>query len=94
LQAAGPWGQAFPEPVFDDCFEVRATRVIGERHLKLELQDGDGCLCEAIAFRHFDDADAPQVQPAARVELAYRLDVNQYNGLEKVQLVVEYLRVL
>jgi single-stranded-DNA-specific exonuclease len=94
LQSAGPWGQAFPEPVFDDCFQVRATRVIGERHLKLDLQDGDGGLCEAIAFRHFDDEDAPDVQPQARVELAYRLDVNQYNGLEKVQLVVEYLRVL
>jgi single-stranded-DNA-specific exonuclease len=94
LRAGGPWGQAFPEPVFDDCFQVRAARVIGERHLKLELQDSDGGLCDAIAFRHFDDADAPEVQPDARVELAYRLDVNQYNGLEKVQLVVEYLRVL
>ena len=94
LQSAGPWGQAFPEPVFDDCFQVRATRVIGERHLKLDLQDGDGGLCEAIAFRHFDDADAPQVAADAKVEVAYRLDVNQYNGLEKVQLVVEYLRVL
>jgi single-stranded-DNA-specific exonuclease len=94
LQSAGPWGQAFPEPVFDDCFQVRASRVVGERHLKLDLQDGDGGLCEAIAFRHFDDADAPQVQPDAKVELAYRLDVNQYNGLDKVQLVVEYLKVL
>ncbi|HEY7642005.1 MAG TPA: single-stranded-DNA-specific exonuclease RecJ [Steroidobacteraceae bacterium] len=94
LQAGGPWGQAFPEPVFDDCFQVRAARVVGERHLRLDLQDGDGGLCEAIAFRHFDDADAPQVQADSRVELAYRLDVNQYNGLEKVQLVVEYLRVL
>jgi single-stranded-DNA-specific exonuclease len=94
LQAGGPWGQAFPEPVFDDCFQVRATRVVGERHLRLDLQDCDGGLCEAIAFRHFDDADAPEVRPDARIELAYRLDINQYNGLEKVQLVVEYLRVL
>jgi single-stranded-DNA-specific exonuclease len=94
LQSGGPWGQAFPEPVFDDCFQVRATRIVGERHLRLDLQDGDGSLCEAIAFRHFDDADAPQVKPDSRVELAYRLDVNQYNGLEKLQLVVEYLRVL
>ncbi|HKU15803.1 MAG TPA: single-stranded-DNA-specific exonuclease RecJ [Steroidobacteraceae bacterium] len=94
LRSGGPWGQAFPEPVFDDCFEVRAVRVVGERHLRLDLQDCDGGLCEAIAFRHFDDEDAPEVQPAARVELAYRLDVNQYNGLEKLQLVVEYLRVL
>jgi single-stranded-DNA-specific exonuclease len=94
LQSGGPWGQAFPEPVFDDCFQVRATRVVGERHLRLDLQDCDGGLCEAIAFRHFDDADAPEVLTGARVELAYRLDVNQYNGLQKVQLVVEYLRVL
>jgi single-stranded-DNA-specific exonuclease len=94
LQSGGPWGQAFPEPVFDDCFQVRATRVVGERHLRLDLQDCDGGLCEAIAFRHFDDADAPEVLTGARVELAYRLDVNQYNGLEKVRLVVEYLRVL
>jgi single-stranded-DNA-specific exonuclease len=94
LQSGGPWGQAFPEPVFDDCFQVRATRVVGERHLRLDLQDCDGGLCEAIAFRHFDDADAPEVLTGKRVELAYRLDVNQYNGLEKVQLVVEYLRVL
>ena len=94
LQSGGPWGQAFPEPVFDDCFQVRATRVVGERHLRLDLQDCDGGLCEAIAFRHFDDADAPEVLTGVRVELAYRLDVNQYNGLEKVQLVVEYLRVL
>lgn len=94
LQTGGPWGQAFPEPMFDDCFQVRAARVIGERHLKLDLQDCDGGLCEAIAFRHFDDADAPEVRTGARIELVYRLDVNQYNGLEKVQLVVEYLRVL
>jgi single-stranded-DNA-specific exonuclease len=94
LQAGGPWGQAFPEPLFDDCFEVRAARVVGERHLRLDLRDCDGGLCEAIVFRHFDDADAPEVRPDARVELAYRLDVNQYNGREKVQLVVEYLKVL
>jgi single-stranded-DNA-specific exonuclease len=94
LRDAGPWGQSFPEPVFDGCFQVRNVRVLGERHLKLDLQDGDGGLCEAIAFRHFDDEAAPTVQSDARVELAYRLDVNQYNGTEKVQLVVEYLRVV
>lgn len=94
LRDAGPWGQSFPEPVFDGCFQVRTVRVLGERHLKLDLQDGDGGVCEAIAFRHFDDDTAPLVQSDARVELAYRLDVNQYNGAEKLQLVVEYLRVL
>jgi hypothetical protein len=76
------------------------VRVLGERHLKLEVRSvGEGPLaagtsCEAIAFRHFDHDDAPHVQPDSRVELAYRLDVNRYNGSERLQLVVEYLRVL
>ncbi len=99
LQQAGPWGQAFPEPLFDGCFEVRNVRILGERHLKLEVRaDGHSGLgagsCEAIAFRHFDHDDAPHVQPDSRVELAYRLDVNRFNGSERLQLVVEYLRVL
>jgi single-stranded-DNA-specific exonuclease len=94
LRDAGPWGQSFPEPLFDGCFEVRSIRVLGERHLRLEVQDGDGPGCEAIAFRHFDHDDAPEVKPNSRVELAYRLDVNQWNGMERLQLVVEHLRVL
>lgn len=94
LRDAGPWGQAFPEPVFDGCFNVRSIRVLGERHLRLEVQQDDGPGCEAIAFRHFDHDDAPQVQPNCRIELAYRLDVNQWNGAERLQLVVEHLQVL
>lgn len=94
LRQSGPWGQAFPEPLFDGCFEVRAVRVLGERHLKLNIAHATGVLCEAIAFRHFDHEDAPVVKENSRVELAYRLDVNRYNGTERVQLVVEHLRVL
>lgn len=105
LQQAGPWGQNFPEPMFDGCFEVRNVRILGERHLKLEVRSvsadgpnnpikGATTSCEAIAFRHFDHDDAPHVEPDSRVELAYRLDVNRFNGSERLQLVVEYLRVL
>lgn len=94
LRASGPWGQAFPEPVFDGAFNVRGVKVLGERHLKLDVCYEDAPACEAIAFRHFDDADAPVVRANNRVELAYRLDVNQFNGTEKVQMVVEYLRVM
>lgn len=94
LRDSGPWGQAFPEPLFDGCFDVQHVRVLSDRHLKLEVRDGDGPSCEAIAFRHFDEEGAPVVEPNARVELAYRLDVNRYNGMERLQLVVEHLRVL
>jgi single-stranded-DNA-specific exonuclease len=94
LRQSGPWGQAFPEPLFDGCFEVRNIRVLGERHLKFDVRHDEGAVCEAIAFRHFDHDDAPVVGANARVELAYRLDVNQYNGTERLQLVVEYLRLI
>jgi single-stranded-DNA-specific exonuclease len=93
LRSSGPWGQMFPEPLFDGCFQVRHVKVLGERHLRLEVSQGAGSY-EAIAFRHFDHDDAPVIEAEARVELAYRLDVNRYQGLERLQLVVEHLRVL
>jgi single-stranded-DNA-specific exonuclease len=94
LRESGPWGQAFPEPLFDGQFEVRSVRALSERHLKMEVGGADGSAYDAIAFRHFDHDDAPQVDPKSRVQLAYRLDVNQYQGTERVQLIVEYLRVI
>jgi single-stranded-DNA-specific exonuclease len=93
LRRSGPWGQMFPEPLFDGRFQVQRVKVLGERHLRLQVSQGAGHY-EAICFRHFDHDDAPQVEAATRVELAYRLDVNRYQGLERLQLVVEHLRIL
>jgi single-stranded-DNA-specific exonuclease len=93
LRSSGPWGQMFPEPLFDGRCNVRHVKVLGERHLRLEVTHAGGRF-EAIAFRHFDHEGAPQVVADTRVELAYRLDVNRYQGLERLQLVVEHLRVL
>ena len=94
LRESGPWGQAFPEPMFDGRFQVRSTRTLAERHLKLEVVQGSRRVCEAIAFRHFDHDDAIEVREASQVHLAYRLDVNQYNGTERLQLVVEHLELV
>jgi single-stranded-DNA-specific exonuclease len=94
LRNSGPWGQAFPEPLFDGEFEVRSVRTLTERHLKMEVSRERGPALEAISFRHFDHDDAPSIEPSNIVQLAYRLDVNRYNGMEKVQLVVEYLKKL
>jgi single-stranded-DNA-specific exonuclease len=92
LRESGPWGQAFPEPMFDGCFGVVETRVLGDRHLKLRVQiDREAAPCEAIAFRHFDHEDAPVVAANERVELAFRLDVNEWQGNERLQLIVEHL---
>ncbi|HVY24113.1 MAG TPA: single-stranded-DNA-specific exonuclease RecJ [Steroidobacteraceae bacterium] len=91
LREAGPWGQHFPEPVFDGEFGVVESRVLGDRHLKLKVKAGDG-VCEALAFRYFDHDDAVPINANDQVHLAYRLDVNEYQGAERMQLVVEQLQ--
>jgi single-stranded-DNA-specific exonuclease len=98
VRGAGPWGQAFPEPTFDGRFSVVETRILGDRHLKLKLRPcGEsargGVLCEAIAFRYFDHADAVDVSPGQEVEIAFRMDVNEYAGIERLQLLIEHLEI-
>ncbi len=82
LRDAGPWGQAFPEPQFDGEFEVLQARVIGERHLKLELGHA-GLRLNAIHFGGWEGA-----APAGRVRIAYRLEPDDYRGGDAIQLVV------
>ena len=100
LKQAGPWGQGFPEPVFDGGFIVADARVVGGRHLKLLLREAPGAgvdagarCVDAIAFGYADAAPSPavQIRPGAAVELAYRLEINEYNGAESVQLNCQHL---
>jgi single-stranded-DNA-specific exonuclease len=75
------WGQAFEPPLFNDLVEVVSQRLVGEKHLKLTVRHG-GALRDAIWFG--------RVEPVAeRVTLAYRLSVDEYNGRQRVQMVVE-----
>ena len=91
LRWGGPWGQGFPEPVFDGRFRVLSRRMLGNgEHLKMMLrpEGGSGSShIEAIAFR-FDREPPPQ---DARVELVYRINVNEYRGESRPQLIVEHL---
>ncbi len=88
LRDAGPWGQGFPEPLFEGEFRLLQQRVVGESHLKLRLGTlAGGDAIDGIAFN----------QPAlgnavSRVKLAYRLDVNEFRGLRTPQLIVEYIQ--
>ncbi len=93
LRAAGPWGQGFPEPVFDGEFDVLETRIVGERHLKLKVRAATGCeSIDAIAFGYLGSAaESLAIARGARVRLAYRLEVNEYNGMERVQLNCQHL---
>ncbi|MBI1732465.1 MAG: single-stranded-DNA-specific exonuclease RecJ [Gammaproteobacteria bacterium] len=89
LRDAGPWGQSFPEPLFDGEFTVSAARVVGNDHLKLSLAAGPGRRAlDAIAFNQAGDVN---LGAGDRAHLAYRLDVNEYNGRQSVQLVVEQI---
>lgn len=86
LRDAGPWGQAFPEPVFDGEFAIVDWRIVGARHLKLSLRL-DGCPHPLSAI-HF--GGWRNVAPAARERLVYRLAPDDYRGGDAVQLVVEH----
>ncbi len=77
------WGQAFEAPVFCDEVEVVSQRIVGERHLKLTVRHA-GNLRDAIWFGHSDPL--PE-----RGRLAYRLSLDEYNGQQRVQMVVEAL---
>jgi single-stranded-DNA-specific exonuclease len=91
LRAGGPWGQAFPEPCFDGVFSIRNSRVVGERHLKMWVEvPGKGRSFDAIAFNHIEE---PQsfVAPEGAVQLVYRLDVNEYQGERRLQLLVDHV---
>jgi single-stranded-DNA-specific exonuclease len=89
LRDAGPWGSGFPEPMWSGDFSVVEQRVVGENHLKLRVRPaGGGNTVDAIAFNQAGSAYRGTVQ------LAFRLDVNEYRGNETPQLVVEQIAAL
>lgn len=89
LRFGGPWGQQFPEPVFDGEFELVQQRLVGERHLKLVVRGDSGEALDAIAFNV--DLELWPDPGVTRVHMAYRLDINLFRGRETVQLMVEHL---
>ena len=91
LREAGPWGQHFPEPLFEGEFHIVQQRIVGEKHLKLllALDESKKQLIDAIAFNVGTDI---WPDPAAeKVRLIYKLDINLWRGRESIQLLVEHL---
>ena len=75
------WGQGFPEPRFAGRFGVESQRVVGELHAKLVLHRGPALQRDALRL----------AQPLpATITAVYRLDVNEYQGAESLQLTVEH----
>lgn len=89
LRFAGPWGQQFPQPVFDDEFVILDWRIVGEKHLKFQLQHKpSGCSIDAIAFNKSSD-ELPE--NGGDIRAVYRMDVNEFRGKRNLQLIVEYI---
>ncbi len=94
IRDAGPWGQQFPEPLFDGEFFIVQQRLVGEKHLKLvlALDASRQFLLDAIAF-HVDPQRWPDPS-VERLRLAYRLDINEYRQQKTLQLMIEYFEPL
>lgn len=82
LMQQAVWGQAFPAPIFDDTFDVTYQKVLKEKHLKLRLKKGQTQF-DAIQFNFA--GSAPN-----RIHAAFRLDINEWNGNQSVQLLLEH----
>jgi single-stranded-DNA-specific exonuclease len=91
LRDGGPWGQHFPEPVFDGSFMLLDQRLVGGRHLKLKLAPlEEPALCLDAIWFNIDPAQWPQ-PGIDRARVAYRLDVNEFRGFINLQLMVEHI---
>ena len=92
LKRAGPWGQHFPEPLFDGNFRVVSQRIVGENHLKLVLQPEEGGeIIDGIAFN-----TGPEVPDYTRTgaRVVYKPDANTFRGRTNLQLLIDYLEPL
>jgi single-stranded-DNA-specific exonuclease len=92
LKRGGPWGQHFPEPLFDGNFRVVSQRIVGENHLKLVLQPEDGgAIIDGIAFN-----TGPEVPDYTRTgaRVVYKPDANTFRGRTNLQLLIDYLEPL
>jgi single-stranded-DNA-specific exonuclease len=91
LRDAGPWGQGFPEPSFVGEFEIESARVLGERHVKFWLRPANSrARFDAIAFNLLD-GERFAAPPTGRCRMAYRLDINHWQGERRLQLLIEHV---
>jgi len=89
LRQSTPWGQGFPEPLFDGEFEVVDARVVGDRHAKLKLKpQGATRDVDGICFGYLDAHDS---LPSGMIRAAYRLDINEFRDRQTLQLLIEHI---
>jgi single-stranded-DNA-specific exonuclease len=96
LRGAGPWGQGFPEPVFDGEFKVVDARIVGGKHMKLRLDSANRGSepIDAIAFGYAGGTSLDaNLRHGSTIQLAYRLEINEFRGAERVQLNCQHLKI-
>jgi single-stranded-DNA-specific exonuclease len=92
LRTGGPWGQSFPEPCFDGVFGIRSARLIADRHLKMWIEHPrTRRTFDAIAFNFTTPESAAAALPAGDAQLVYRLDINEFQGEYRLQLLVDHV---
>ena len=89
LQQASPWGQGFPEPLFDGLFEIVESRVVGDIHakFKLRLPNTDSTL-DGICFGYLEHNNS---LPQGTIRIVYRPDINEYQDRVSVQLIISHI---
>ena len=90
LRWGGPWGQGFPEPVFEGWFRLVQQRIVGERHLKMVLQPRHSDLAMDAIWFNIDTTAWPDYQ-REEVHCVFQLDVNEFRGARTVQLLIRHL---
>jgi len=89
LRQSTPWGQGFPEPVFDGEFDIVESRVVGDSHAKLRLKPVNGTnVIDGICFGYLN---THETLPKGRVRVAYRLDVNEFRERLSLQLMIQHI---
>lgn len=91
LRKGGPWGQAFPEPLFDNVFAIVEQRMVSDHHLRLYLKK-DNILVNGMAF--FVDKNEWPKYHCQWVRALYRLDINEFRGNTAIQLIIEHLEAV
>ncbi|MCW8889145.1 MAG: single-stranded-DNA-specific exonuclease RecJ [Sedimenticola sp.] len=94
LKEAGPWGQGFPEPVFDDQFAIIQKRVVGECHAKLTLRPLNARQSQSFEAIAFNQAEQLPLDDKSTIHAVYRLDINEYRGDRRLQLLIDYFQVI
>ena len=101
IRDGGPWGATFPEPLFDGHFEVTEQRVVGDKHLKLQLRPlsetdggGDGLRPPLLQGIAFNAVETVGTQALSRVRLVYKLTINAWRGRESAEIQIEDIQIL